>query len=302
MPHTSDPFRKKFEPDFDQLYQPVQDAVIGMTPLESRCRRPLQMSFDEHLRAPVCFHLEEHTSARHSLQIPEEDDFAREVIAPKDGIKKSGFSEAANYRGLERFLYVFQNLQKPAAGILPGGYPELGELVAIDGSLIDSVLSMDWADCRKGAEKAEVHVGSDLNRTIPRKVFLTDGKGAERPFVSRILSPGETGVMDRGYRCHESFDSRQKEKKHFVCRIKAETTKTIVEKFDVDPDSIVFFDAIVLLGAPAINRTRNEVRLVGYKVDGVDYQVATDRFDLTAEQIALIYKLRWDIEKFFARW
>ena len=161
---------------------------------------------------------------------------------------------------------------------------------------------MDWADCRKGAEKAEVHVGSDLNRTIPRKVFLTDGKGAERPFVSRILSPGETGVMDRGYRCHESFDSRQKEKKHFVCRIKAETTKTIVEKFDVDPDSIVFFDAIVLLGAPAINQTRNEVRLVGYKVDGVNYQVATDRFDLTAEQIALIYKLRWDIEKFFARW
>jgi len=150
------------------------------------------MSFDEHLRALVCFHLEEHTSAQHLLQIPEEDDFAREVIAPKDGIKKSGFSEATNSRGLERFLYVFQNLQKQAAGILPDSYPELGELVAIDGSLIDSVLSMDWADCRKGAEKAEVHVGSDLNRTIPRKVFLTDGKGAERPFVSQIL----TGVMD----------------------------------------------------------------------------------------------------------
>ncbi len=87
-----------------------------------------------------------------------------------------------------------------------------------------------------------------------------------------------------------------------MCRIKAKTTKTIVEKFDVDPDSIVFFDAVVLLGTPTINQTRNEVRLVGYKVDGVNYQVATDRFDLTAEQIALIYKLRWDIEKFFARW
>ena len=34
----------------------------------------------------------------------------------------------------------------------------------------------------------------------------------------------------------------------------------------------------------------------------MNYQVATDRFDLTAEQIALIYKLRWDIEKFFAWW
>jgi IS4 transposase len=41
--------------------------------------------------------------------------------------------------------------------------------------------------------------------------------------------------------------------------------------------------------------------LVGYR--GVkDYWVATDRFDLTAEQIALIYKHRWDIEQFFTWW
>jgi len=302
MPHTLEPGRKECELKFDQLYQPVQDAVIGMTPLESRCRRPLQMTFEEHLRTLVYFHLEEHTSAQHLLQALEEDDFAREVIAPEDGIKKSGFSEATNSRGLEQFLYVFQNLQKRAADILPNSHPELGELVGIDGSLIDSVLSMDWADYRKGAEKAEVHVGLDLNRSIPGKVFLTDGNGAERPFVSHILSPGETGVMDRGYRCHNSFDRWQEEKKRFVCRIKANTTKTVVEKYDVDPDSFVFYDAIVLLGAPKINRTRNKVRLVGYKVDSMNYQVATDRFDLAAEQIALIYKLRWDIEKFFARW
>ena len=30
--------------------------------------------------------------------------------------------------------------------------------------------------------------------------------------------------------------------------------------------------------------------------------MATDRYDLTVEQIALIYKLRWDIESFFAWW
>jgi len=29
---------------------------------------------------------------------------------------------------------------------------------------------------------------------------------------------------------------------------------------------------------------------------------ATDRFDLTAEQVAFVYKLRWDIEKFFGWW
>ena len=41
---------------------------------------------------------------------------------------------------------------------------------------------------------------------------------------------------------------------------------------------------------------------MGYTVDGTKYWVATSRFDLTAGQIAHIYKLRWDIEKFFAWW
>ena len=111
------------------------------------------MTFEEHLRTLVYFHLEEHTSAQHLLQALEEDDFAREVIAPEDGIKKSGFSEATNSRGLEQFLYVFQNLQKRAADILPNSHPELGELVGIDGSLIDSVLSMDWLTIAKALKK-----------------------------------------------------------------------------------------------------------------------------------------------------
>ncbi|MBN2034957.1 MAG: IS4 family transposase, partial [Deltaproteobacteria bacterium] len=58
-----------------------------------------------------------------------------------------------------------------------------------------------------------------LNHSIPRKLFLTHGKGAERPFASMILSPGDTGVMDRGYQAHDLFDQWQEEKKYFLCRI-----------------------------------------------------------------------------------
>jgi len=146
--------------------------MTTMTPLESRGDRPLQMSFDEHLRALVFFHLEEHTSAQHLLQVLEEDEFARSQIAPKDGIKKSSFSEATNTRGLDQFMFVFEQLQKQASRVLPNHHPELGNLVAIDGSLIDATLSMYWADYRKGAKKAKVHVGFDLNRSIPRKSIL----------------------------------------------------------------------------------------------------------------------------------
>jgi len=149
-------------------------------------------------------------------------------------------------------------------------------------------------------KKAKVHIGFDLNRSIPRKMFLTNGNGAERSFVNKILSPGQTEVGDRGYQKHALFDSLQAEGKSFVIRIKAGTTKTLIKEHKVNPGSIVFYDAEVLLGSVENNnQTENSVRLVGYHVDGVDYWVATDRRDLTAEQISKIYKLRWQIEKFF---
>ncbi len=302
MPHSIRPYAGRFCPSFDSLFNPAKEAMKGMPHLTSRCNRPLRMSFEDQLKALVFYHLNEHVSAQHLLQVLEEDDYAREHIAPKSGIKKSSFSEAINSRGLEQFAYVFSQLQAQAADVLPKQYSELGNLVAIDGSLIDAVLSMTWADYRKGSKKAKVHMGLDVNRSIPRKLFLTDGKGGERPFVSQILSSGETGVLDRGYQCHERFDLWQEENTLFACRIKANTKKTIIKKNDVDPESIVFFDAIVLLGTPKVNQTLKPIRLVGYKIDGVEYWIANNRYDLTAEQIAFVYKLRWDVEKFFAWW
>ena len=287
---------------FRQLYLPVNGAMLGMPPLESRGDRPLKMTFEDQLKALIFFHLEEHTSARHLLQVLEEDDFARDVIAPEEGIKKSSFAEAINSRGLEQLAHIYQNLQTQAVDVLPKEHDELGDLIGIDGSLIDACLSMHWADYRKGSKKAKVHLGFDLNHGIPRKIFLSDGNGAERPFVSMILSPGQTGVTDRGYQAHDRFDQWQEEGKHFVCRIKASTRKKRIKDNEINPDSNIFYDAIVLLGTPGVNQTKKPLRLVGYTVDGTKYWVATSRYDLTAEQIAFIYKLRWDIEKFFAWW
>ena len=304
MPRSFKPYQKKTNaPSFNQLYQPFGKVLPEAPLLESRGDRPLRMTFEDEAKALIFFHLEEHSSGRHLVQVLKEDDFARKNIAPEDGIEKSSFFEAINTRGLEQLQFVFQKLSREASNILPNQYSELGELVAIDGSLIDAVLSMAWADYRKNSKKAKIHLGFNLNKAIPAKIFFTDGNGAERPFVSKILSPGQTGVGDRGYQEHALFDDLQAEGKSFVMRIKANTTKTLIKEYDVNPDSIVFYDAEVLLGTVENNnQTKKPVRLVGYRVDGVDYWVATDRRDLTAEQIAKIYKLRWNIESFFAWW
>lgn len=303
MPHTLYPKNKKTKaPSFYELTSPLQEIIETTKPLVARGNRPLQMTFEDQLNALIYFHLEEHTSARHLLQALKDETFARNVIAPSNGIEKSSFSEAINSRGLEQLLDVFQALYTKASGKLPSKYSDMGNLVAIDGSLIDAVLSMYWADYRNGSKKAKVHVGFDINRAIPSKIFLTDGKGDERPFVSKILSPGQTGVMDRYYQCHKNFDLWQAEGKHFVCRIKANTNKTVIKVNTINPGSFIFYDAIVLLGTPGVNQTKKPVRLVGYCINSTQYWVATDRLDLSAEQIAMIYKLRWDIEIFFGWW
>jgi hypothetical protein len=217
-------------------------------------------------------------------------------------VSRSAFFEAMNSRGVEQLLEMCHILQRQAKKQLPNGHPHLGDLVGIDGSLIDAVASMQWADYRDGSKKAKVHVGFDLNRAIPEKLFLSAGKADERPFVSKILKPGQTGVMDRYYQCHKNFDEWQEEKKHFVCRIRKSTRKTIIEQYPVTEGSHVFLDVLALLGTANQNQTEKPVRVVGYRVDNKEFYVATDRFDLSAEDIALIYKLRWDIEIFFGWW
>jgi hypothetical protein len=303
MPKTFYPHEKKFfAPSLCDLLNPIHAIPGGIPLLLPRGNKPLELSFEQQLNALVYFHLEEHTSGCHLIQSIDEDDFAREFVSGSKGIKKSTFFEAINSRGLEQLQYIYEHLQTQASAFLPSSHTDLGNLVAIDGTLIQAVLSMHWADYRSGSKKAKVHFGFDVNKGIPYKLSLTHGNAGERPYVSQILSPGQTGIMDRGYQCHKSFDEYQADLKHFLCRIKANTTKTCIQSNPVPENSIVFYDAIVLLGTPGVNQSEKSLRVVGYRIGHVNYWIATDRFDLSAEQVAEAYKLRWDIEIFFGWW
>ncbi len=144
------------------------------------------MTFEDQINALIYFHLQEHKSARHLVQDLKENIFAKEHIAPEGGISRSSFCEAVNHRGLEQLQFVFEDLYKQAVGCLPSW-----AMVSSDQPAVFQCIGQTT-----GKE-----VCGYINHGIPNKIFL-EGNGGERPFVPKILTEGQTGVMDRGYQSH----------------------------------------------------------------------------------------------------
>jgi len=155
------------EPSFQELWQPVANFSEDLPLLQSRGDRPWQRTCEQQLKSLILFQIEEYDSARHLLQVLQEDDFARSFIAPPQGIERSSYRAAINNRGLEQLRFVSEKLPAQAAATLPDVHPQLGDLVALAGALSNAVCSMAWADYSTTAQKAKVHLGLDLNRGIP---------------------------------------------------------------------------------------------------------------------------------------
>ena len=102
MPRSFEPYQKKhFSPSFYQLYQPLVKILPETPILESRGDRPLQMTFEDQLKALIFFNLEEHNSGRHFIQALKEDDFACDLKSAIDNFGSKIWCTSApnSYRG-----------------------------------------------------------------------------------------------------------------------------------------------------------------------------------------------------------
>lgn len=286
---------------WESFCAPLTGLLPDITPLSSCGNRPLEFTFVNQIYTLIYFHCEEYSSGRALLEDVNDPQQSPPAGLPQDGLGRGTFFEALHSRGLAQMFETFERLSCRAAKALGTKYDKFGPLCALDGSLIDATLSMEWADYTQNTKKAKVHLCFDLQSGIPRKIILTEGKGAERPPADEHLEKETTGVFDRGYQDHQRFDAWQNEGKYFVCRIKCNTKKSIVKELPVAEKSKVFFFAEVYLGDEH-HRTQYPLRLVGFKVGKKVFWVATNRKDLTAQEIAFIYRLRWEIETFFAWW
>jgi hypothetical protein len=101
--------------NFDKFMSPLVKLHSMAPEFKSRGDRPLKMTFEDQLNALVYFHLQEHESARHLIQDLKENVFAKEHIAPDEGISRSSFSEAINRRGLEQLQFFLKtSIKKPS--------------------------------------------------------------------------------------------------------------------------------------------------------------------------------------------
>src|SRR5699024_11388091 len=73
----------------------------------------------------------------------------------------------------------------------------------------------------------------------------------------------------------------------------------VIDTFSLPANSTVLSDEMVVIGTTQ-NRTENVFRKIRI-LDSKDNELIllTNRFDLSADEIAEIYKSRWDIELFF---
>ena len=74
-----------------QLFTPFRAALDQAPALLARGNKPLQTTFEDQLKILTYYHLEEHSSGCHLLQVLNQEGFAAAHIAPPDGIEKSTF-------------------------------------------------------------------------------------------------------------------------------------------------------------------------------------------------------------------
>jgi hypothetical protein len=141
----------------------------------------------------------------------------------------------------------------------------------------------------------------DLAHLAPEKVKFTTAEVHDINVLSEMVNEeGVTYLYDRAYVHYKEADNQTLKCIYFVSRLKSNAIITVIEEKEIEKGSKVLEDKIVVLGK---NKTKMEtkVRIVLVEDERTKkrFYIVTNRFDLTADEISELYKIRWNIELFF---
>lgn len=179
---------------------------------------------------------------------------------------------------------------------------KVGDLIANDGTLLPALPRMAWALWQNPGNRAgKLHLEFSVWRQVPVEFEITDGNRSERAVWKSKLRKGAFYVNDRNYsHDYELIKEVQATGASFVLRLHNNAVITPVGEArpltEADQAAGVVSDQRVRLGEDANGPVG---RLVQVEADGHTFLLFTDRADLEAELVALIYRYRWQIELFF---
>jgi hypothetical protein len=183
------------------------------------------------------------------------------------------------------------------------------KLLAVDGTFFTVAPRIAWAvynSTQTGSVRAHVHF--DIRQGVPDQATLTAGKDGEGRQLQDALQPHCFYVVDRGFQSYDLLRDILAMGSDFVVRLRKTASGDVVEHRPLsaeDRASGVTGDSAVRIGwredqTPTLPLLRRvEVAAVDREGQAVTLILLTNRFDLSASMMALIYRHRWQIELFF---
>ena len=176
------------------------------------------------------------------------------------------------------------------------------DLIANDGTLLPALPRMAWALWQNPQNRAgKLHLEFSVWRQVPVEFTVTPANTCERLVWKEKLRKGCVYVNDRNFsHDYQLITHLQETGASFVLRLFNNTVlQKLGEARPLSPEDLragVLEDVRVRLG-PTENGPVG--RLVRVEADGHCFLLFTDREDLPADLVALIYRYRWQIELFF---
>jgi hypothetical protein len=177
---------------------------------------------------------------------------------------------------------------------------------AFDSTTIDLCLSLfPWAVFRQRKAAVKLHTLLDLRGSIPSFIKITDGKTHDVRILDDLLpEPGCFYILDRGYLDFGRLFALHQSQAFFVIRAKSNLQCHRLFSRPVDKAMGLSCDrTIILTGFYSHDAFPERLRRIRfYDRDNDRYLTfLTNNCALPALTVALLYKLRWQIELFF-RW
>jgi hypothetical protein len=137
----------------------------------------------------------------------------------------------------------------------------------------------------------------------PLNVTETIGSKHDGPVCESLENTDFIMVMDRAFGKLERLDRYKQDGQSFVIRLRdnVHLEKPHALRRLAAEGSSVIRDITCQLGTPQCRSEKRHRVVIFRDFEGREIRVVTDLLGITAEQIALIYKARWQIEVFF-RW